>query len=63
MKGQNATLPAYLLSKSINELGGTWRLLHEKKNKVWRKESKKAKRACTFIGDFRVLSLTFRKNE
>ena len=40
MEGQNATLPAYLLSKSINEQSGIWRLLHEK-NKVWGKKNPK----------------------
>ena len=37
MEGQNATLYAYLLDKSINEQGGIWRLFHGK-NKVWRKK-------------------------
>ena len=50
MKGQNATLPAYLLSKSINELGGTWRLLHEKKIKYGGKNPKKLSEHVRLLG-------------
>ena len=50
MEGQNATLPAYLLSKSINEQSGIWRLLHEK-NKVWRKKtSRKLREHACLLG-------------
>ena len=38
MEGQNTTLP----SKSINEQGGIWRLLHEK-NKISTKLNKYAR--------------------
>ena len=50
MKGQNATLPAYLLSKSINEYGGVLCLLHEKLKVWWKFFPKKLSEHARLLG-------------
>ena len=38
--GKNSILPAFLLSKLINEQGGIFRLLHEKLRTGWKENLK-----------------------
>ena len=53
MVEKNATLLVYLRSKSINEYGGIFCILHKKNKGISvAKNSKKAKRACSFIREF-----------
>ena len=40
MFGKKFTLPAFLLSKLINEQGGIFRLLHEKLRTGWKENLK-----------------------
>ena len=55
MVEKNATLLVYLRSKSINEYGGIFCILHKKNKGISvAKNSKKAKRACSFIREFWV---------
>ena len=53
--GKNGTLLVYLLSKSINAYSGIFSLITLKIESMVAKNSKKAKRACSFIKDFRVI--------
>ena len=47
---KNATLLASLLSKSINEQGGIFRLLHEKMRAGWKQNLKKLSRHALLLG-------------
>jgi hypothetical protein len=57
MKGKNAILLVYLISKSINEYVGIFRLLHKKLKVRWKK-SNKTNRACSFIREFKLAGLS-----
>ena len=48
--GKNATLLAYLLSKSINEQGGIFRLLHEKLRAGWNENLKNLSEHALLLG-------------
>ena len=54
---KNATLPAYLLSKSINEYGGIFRLLYEKLKVWWTKFPKKPSEQARLLGTSEQLVL------
>ena len=47
---KNATLLVYLLSKSINEYGGIFRLLHKKLKVWWQKIPKKLSEQARLLG-------------
>ena len=47
---KNATLLAYLLSKSINEQGGIFRLLHEKLQAGWNENLKNLSEHALLLG-------------
>ena len=47
---KNFTLPAFLLSKSINEQGGIFRLLHEKLQTGWKENLKNLSEHALLFG-------------
>ena len=51
---KNATLLAYLLSKSINKQGGMFRSLHEKLQAGWKGNLKNLSKHALLFRDFRV---------
>ena len=50
MEERFATLLVYLLSKSINEYGGIFSLLHEKLRVLWKKYPKKLSDHACLLG-------------
>ena len=50
MEGRFASLLVYLLSKSINEYGGIFSLLHEKLRVWWKKNPKKLSEHARLLG-------------
>ena len=47
---KNAAMPAYLLSKSINEQGGIFCLLHEKLQAGWKENLKNLSEYALLLG-------------
>ena len=54
MEVKNPPLLSYLISKSINKQRGIYHFFRLKIESMIETKSKKAKRACLFIRDFRV---------
>ena len=48
--GKNSTLPAFLLSKLINEQGGIFRLVHEKLQTGWKENLKSLSEHALLLG-------------
>ena len=48
--GKNSTLPAFLLSKLINEQGGIFCLLHKKLQAGWKENLKKLSEHALLLG-------------
>ena len=48
--GKNSTLPAFLLSKLINEQGGIFCLLHEKLQAGWKENLKNLSKHALLLG-------------
>ena len=47
---KNSTLPAFLLSKLINEQGGIFCLLHEKLQATWKENLKNSSKQALLLG-------------